>query len=440
MRAELEVTVSEALKIVLDAVGPVRTSRAEIPYCVGSVLAEPIKARWDVPPLDNSAMDGFAVRSCDLANATPENPGTLDVIESLPAGRMAAKAVRDGSAIRIMTGAPIPGGADAVVPIEDVVVDGNRIVISHTVQPRTHIRLAGEDVKSGDEVLLPGTVLSPAAVGMLASLGCKTVLVHRQPQVSVLSTGDELVDVDGDRSGGRIIASNTYSLSAQILQCGARPIIAEIAGDTATSIEERIAEIRGADVMVTSGGVSMGDYDLVIPVLESLGCKILFNSVKMRPGHPTTFGVLDGKPVFALPGNPVSCMVAFEQFVRPVLLRMMGHTEIHRPTVRARLTHNLRQKPGRLSFIRALVTATPDGLLVSATGSQSSGVLTSMVRANGLLLFPRDMSEMPVGHEAEVQIIDSGFWQVYAAARYGFTGADAATLQASAAATLSGKP
>lgn len=440
MKAELEVTVSEALRIVLDAVGPVRTSRAEIPFCVGSVLAESIIARWNVPPLDNSAMDGFAVRSCNLANATPGNPGILNVIENLPAGRMAARDVRDGTAVRIMTGAPIPAGADAVVPIENVVFDGDRIAISHAVQPGTHIRLAGEDVKSGDEVLLPGTVLSPAAVGMLASLGYRTVLVHRQPRVSVLSTGDELVDVDGDRSGGRIIASNTYSLSAQILQCGASPMIAEIAVDTAASIKARIAEVGGADVMVTSGGVSKGDYDLVIPALESLGCKILFNSVKMRPGHPTTFGVLDGKPVFALPGNPVSCMVAFEQFVRPVLMRMMGHKHTRRPVVRARLTHTLRQKPGRLSFVRALVTATPEGLLVSATGSQSSGVLRSMVSANGLLLFPKDMSEMSMGHEAEVQIIDPGFWQVYTATRHGFAGAGVATTQASVAATLRGKP
>lgn len=440
MKAELEVTVSEALRIVLDAVGPVRISRAEIPFCVGSVLAEPIRARWNVPPLDNSAMDGFAVRSCNLTNATPGNPEILDVIESLPAGHMTARDVRDGTAIRIMTGAPIPAGADAVVPIENVVVDGNRIAISHAVQPGMHIRLAGEDVKSGDEVLLPGTVLSPAAVGMLASLGYRTVLVHRQPQVSVLSTGDELVDVGGDRSGGRIIASNTYSLSAQILQCGASPMIAAIAVDTVTSIKERIAEVGGADVIVTSGGVSKGDYDLVIPALESLGCKILFSSVKMRPGHPTTFGVLDGKPVFALPGNPVSCMVAFEQFVRPVLMRMMGHKHTRRPVVRARLTHTLRQKPGRLGFIRALVTATPEGLLVSAAGSQSSGVLRSMVNANGLLLFPEDMSEMPMGHEVEVQIIDSGFWQMYTVTRHGFTGAGIATTQASVAITLSGEP
>ncbi|MHB1222477.1 MAG: molybdopterin molybdotransferase MoeA [Gemmatimonadaceae bacterium] len=405
------IAVGEAREIVLGAVHPIGTEKVPITESLGRVLAETVTSPWDIPPLDNSAMDGFAVRAAELVQASPEHPVSLEVIEELPAGRMAAKTVGEGTAIRIMTGAPIPAGADAVVRMEDSRAEGPLVLVQAAVQRGEHVRRAGEDVQRGQVVLETGLILTPAAIGMLSSLGHALVRVNQRPRVAVLSTGDELVDIDGDRRDGRIIASNTYSLAAQVRECGAIPVVLGIAPDTREAVEAGFREAMNCDVILSSGGVSVGDYDFVNDVLRRLGSEMKFWRVAMKPGHPLAFGLLGGRPVFGLPGNPVSCMVSFEQFVRPALLRMMGHGHLLRPLVRARLSQTLRQKPGRTAFIRAIVTRAQDGLAVATTGSQSSGVLLSMVRANGLLVFPADQTELSEGSWADVQIIDPAFWR-----------------------------
>ncbi len=405
------ITVGEAREIVLGDVHPVGTEKIPIPESLGRVLAETVTSPWDIPPVDNSAMDGFAVRAAELVRASPEHPVSLEVIEELPAGRIAKRSVGEGTAIRIMTGAPIPAGADAVVRMEDSRSEGSLALMQVAVQRGEHVRRAGEDVQRGQTVLETGIMLTPAAIGMLASLGRAFVRVNQQPRVAVLSTGDELVDVDGDRRDGKIIASNTYSLAAQVRECGAIPVVLGIAADTREAVEAGFREAMTCDVILSSGGVSVGDYDFVNDVLRHLGSEMKFWRVSMKPGHPLAFGLLGGKPVFGLPGNPVSCMVSFEQFVRPALLRMMGHRHIFRPVVRARLSRTLRQKPGRTAFLRVIVTRVRDGLAVDTTGNQSSGVLLSMVQANGLLVFPADQAELAQGSWADVQIIDPAFWR-----------------------------
>jgi len=406
------VTVIAAQEIVLGHARSTGTERVSILECLGRVLAETVVSPWDIPPLDNSAMDGFAVRRAELVHASPECPVSLEVIEELPAGRIAARAVGPGTAIRIMTGAPIPAGADAVVRMEDTHVEGTRVLVQVAVHPGEHIRRSGEDVRHGEVTLESGCLLTPAAIGMLASLGRAFVQVTQRPRVAVLATGDELVDIGGDRRDGKIIASNLYGLAAQVRECGAIPEVLGIASDTREAIEAGLRQAMACDVILTSGGVSLGDRDLVNEVLHHLGHEMHFWHVAMKPGRPLAFGLLGRSPVFGLPGNPVACMISFEQFVRPALLRMMGHRRLFRSSVQARLQETVHQQPGRTTFTRAVVTRAQDGLVVTTTGTQSSGVLRSMVQANGLLVFPADQAELPAGSSVEVQIIDPGFWMV----------------------------
>lgn len=408
------ITVARARDVVLSAVRALGTEKVPISEGLGRVLAEAVSSPWDLPPRDNTAMDGFAVRFADVASASPTHPVRLRVLESLPAGYVASQPITSGTAIRIMTGAPIPEGADAIVRREDTQADDSSVSILAAVGPGEHIRRAGEDVREGQEVLRAGTVLTAAAIGMLASLGRAFIHVAQRPRVAVISTGDELVDVDGNARDGRIIASNTYSLAAQVLECGGIPVLLGIAPDTKDAIGAKFREAMSCDVILSSGGVSVGDYDFINDVLRDLGSEMKFWKVAMKPGHPLAFGLLGGKPTFGLPGNPVSCMVSFEQFARPALLRMMGHRDIFRPVVRARLTETHRQKPGRTTFLRAIVERDGHDLTVHTTGTQSSGVLLSMVRANGLLIFPSDCVELAEGSFVDVQIIDPSFWQVSA--------------------------
>lgn len=402
--------VDEARDIILGAVSPLGTEQVPLPEALGRVLAETVSAPWDVPPLDNSAMDGYAVRAADVAGAAPGRPARLAVLEEVPAGRLPVHRVREGTASRIMTGAALPEGADAVVRVEDTESSGAEVRVLAAAEPGLNVRRAGEDVTAGQKVIEAGTPLTPAAVGMLASLGRATIRVVQRPRVAILSTGDELVDVDGDRSGGRIIASNAYSLAAQVREAGALPVALPIAPDRPDVIEARFREAANADVVLSSGGVSVGAHDYIKEVLERLGSEMRFWRVAMKPGHPLVFGTLGGRPVFGLPGNPVSCMVSFEQFVRPALLKMMGRRDLFRPVVRASLRETLRQKRGRRTFVRARVSRERDGLSVISTGSQSSGVLLSMLRANGLLIFPEDRAELAEGTQVDVQIIDPSFW------------------------------
>jgi len=391
------ITPAEALQIVLEHTPLLGAETAAVADARGRVLTEGIRSTRQLPPSDNSAMDGFAVRSADLVSASAEHPVVLEVIAEIPAGGSAERALRPGEAARILTGAPIPPG---------------QVRVRVSPEPHTHIRDAGEDVALGDQVLDPGAVIGPAEIGMLASLGRSVVSVHQRPRVAILSGGDELVEPDGDTSGGRIVASNSYSIAAQCREVGAEPIYLGIARDTPDDIEQRMRAGLHADVLVSSAGISVGDRDYVRGVLEKLGCSLLFWGVKMKPGYPLAFGRFEaggGPLVFGLPGNPVSAMVTFEQFVRPALRKMAGRRSLFRPTVRARLADGLQKRTGRLHFVRVDLERDGDEVVARHTGNQSSGALRSMLLARGLLIFPAEASELREGDTATVQILDEDF-------------------------------
>lgn len=407
------ITAAEAQAIILDeapVLGPERIAAVD---ALGRILCEPIHAVRDLPPADNSAMDGFALRSADVEGASREAPALLEVTFAVPAGAIPEKSVESGCAARILTGAPLPAGADSVVRQEDTERDGDRLRVFVSSPLRDNIRDAGEDVRAGEEVLPIGKRIGPAEIGMLASLGRTLVAVSQRPRVAILSSGDELVEPDGDVDGGRIVSSNSYSIAAQCREIGADPIYVGIAKDTAQDLELHFRAALRADVVVSSAGVSVGDHDYVRSVLEKLGCSLLFWGVKIKPGYPLAFGRFAGDTgplVFGLPGNPVSAMMTFEQFVRPALRKMTGSRSWFRPVVRARLRGELRKKAGRLHFVRVRLTHSGDVVFADTTGNQSSGVLRSMTRAQGLLIFPAEATHLAEGDSVDVQVLDGEFF------------------------------
>ncbi|MEK7850907.1 MAG: gephyrin-like molybdotransferase Glp, partial [Deltaproteobacteria bacterium] len=314
-----------------------------------------------------------------------------------------------GEAVRIMTGAPVPKGADTVVMVEDTEKEGERARIFRETPLGENIRKAGEDIKSGELVVPRGTVIRPAEVGIIATCGRAFVSVYQRPRVAVVSTGDELVDVDEELSEGKILSSNSYTLSSMAAECGADAFQLGIAKDTREALKEKLQQALHADVIITSGGVSEGDFDFVKDVLKELGSEMKFWKVAMKPGKPLAFGTIGGKPAFGLPGNPVSCMVCFEQFARPSLLKMMGHGKIYRPTIQATLKEDIKKKSGRKHFIRSFVRLEDGHYTVTTTGDQGSGILKSMVAANGLLIFSEELSVLKAGDTVKVQLIDRSF-------------------------------
>lgn len=394
-------TFTEARDIILDRVAPLGVERVGILEAVGRVLAEDLTAPWEMPLCDNSAMDGFAVRAADCG----EGPVSLKVTGYIPAGGRPGGPVEPGCAIRIMTGAPVPPGCDAVVPVEETEDEGATVRITASVTPRQHIRFKGEDVATGDIVIPAGTLLQPPEISMLASFGKALVPVFRKARVAILSTGDELIELGEPPAPGTIINSNTLSLAAAVRQCGAEPVIIGIARDNRESHREKLAEGLRADALITSAGVSAGDRDLVRDVLAELGAEQLFWKVDMKPGGPTAFSMHGPVPVFSLPGNPVSTMVTFELFVRPALLRMMGHQRVARPFVKATLREEARKKPGKANFLRVQVTVSDGRFVASTAGDQHTGILRTMVRANGLVLLPGEASVVPAGNEVDLMIL-----------------------------------
>ena len=406
-------TPAEAQGIIQDETPVLGPERVALSDALGRVLAESVAATRNLPPADNSAMDGYALRSSDVAGASAEQPTRLRVAFAVPAGSTPTQEVEAGTAARILTGAPIPAGADSVIRQEDTQLEGDDVLVKVASPPRDNVRDVGEDVRSGEVVLPAGRRVGPAEVGMLASLGRTVVTVHQRPRVAILSSGDELVEPDGDVAGGRIVSSNSYSIAAQCAEIGAEPVYIGIANDTREDIDRHFRAALRADVIVSSAGVSVGDRDYVRDVIEKLGCSLIFWGVKMKPGYPLAFGRFAGEAgplVFGLPGNPVSAMMTFEQFVRPALRKMMGFPKWYRPVVRARLGETLTKKSGRLHFVRVTLERRGDEITAISTGNQSSGVLRSMTRAQGLLIFPADASEMSEGSEADVQVIDEAFF------------------------------
>jgi molybdopterin molybdotransferase len=400
------ISVEAALEKILSHIQPLGFEKVSLLEAQGRVIAEDIYATRDIPPLDNSAMDGYAVRSEDIQEASSSRPVRLEIIEDLPAGSVSRKTVGKGEAIRIMTGAPIPRGADTVVQVEDTAKEDRYTQIFRAVPLGENIRRAGEDVGKGDRVIAKGDLIRPAEVGMLASVGRSFVSVYQRPQVAILCTGEELVDVDGELGEGKIVSSNSYTLAAQVKDAGAIPIQLGIARDRKEDIEQKLRQGIRADVLISSAGISVGDYDLVKDVLKDLGMEMVFWKVAMKPGKPLAFGTIGGKPAFGLPGNPVSSMVSFEQFVRPSLLKMMGHHQLFRPMIEAILKEDIRKEPGRRHYIRAVVSFDKDRYFVTTTGEQGSGMLRSMVRANGLAIIPEDKEKVKAGEKVLVQLID----------------------------------
>ena len=405
------IRVEEALELILRSFSPLGLEKVGILDALGRVLGEDIAAPRDIPPKDNSAMDGYALRWQDTWGASPKSPVVLDVTEDIPAGHIPRIKISAGQAARIMTGAPIPAGANAVLRMEDSKKAGRRVRIMAEVKKGQDIRRAGEDVQAGSLVIRRGTVVRPAEVGMLASLGRSFVFVHQRPVVAVLATGNELIDIDGPSSPWSIISSNSYSLTAQVLECGAVPLQLGIARDNRADLIAKLRAASRADIIISSGGVSVGDYDLVKDIMKEVGNRMQFWQVAMRPGKPLAFGAIQGIPVFGLPGNPVSSMISFEQFVRPSLLKMMGHRDLFRMAVRAFLEEEVTKIPGARIFLRAVVRRDRDRFTVATTGDQGSGILTSMVRANGLIILPEDVSTARKGDEVTVQLLDRSLLQ-----------------------------
>ena len=408
------ISVEAALEIILSEIKPLGLERKSILSTLGRVLGEDICASVDNPPWDNSAMDGYALRASDTKGASRGKPVILRIIEDLPAGYVAKKTIKRGETVRIMTGAPIPRGADAVVMVEDterLEVRGKRLEVKifREAKIRDNIRRAGEDFKKGALVLKKGTVIRAAEVGMLATVGKPNVCVYQRPKVAVLSTGDELAEIEETPSSGKIVNSNSYAISAQIKACGAVPVQLGIARDAKKDLMDKLSYGLASDCIVSSGGVSVGDFDFVKDVLKEMGSEMRFWKVAIKPGKPLAFGIINGKPVFGLPGNPVSAMVAFEQFVRPAILKMMGVRNIFRKSLTALLTSSLNKKAGRMHFIRAVLEEKNGQFYVTPLEGQGSGVLSSMVMANSLIILPEDAKDAAKGSKVKVQPLDSGF-------------------------------
>jgi molybdopterin molybdotransferase len=397
--------VDAALKTVLASVRGLGSECVPIREALGRILAQDVAARRDVPPWDNSSVDGYAVRAADVTSASRERPVVLTVVDEIPAGRMPTKTVTSGCAARIMTGAPVPSGADAVVMVEDTSLDGDRVSIGAAPEVGDSVRRRGQDVREGAIVISAGRRLRPADVGMAASLGYAELEVGRRPRVGILATGDELIDVDEPPQPDRLYDVNSYAIAAQVAEAGGSPVALGIARDTRASLRDSLARLDGLDAVVVCGGVSVGKFDFVKDVLTDLGMVMEFWRVAMKPGSPMAFGSIGGRPVFGLPGNPVSSMVTFEVFVRPALLRMAGAGVLGRPAVAAELAEDVEAPAGKTHFVRVRLWRDGSRLRASPTGSQDSGVLTSMVRADGLLIIGQDTRRIRAGQTVDVRLL-----------------------------------
>ena len=420
--------VEEALSRILELVSVMPAERRALGAATGQVLAEDIVAPFEIPPHDNTAMDGYAVQAADTAGASAAAPAELRVVGELAAGYLYEGRVGPGEAVRIMTGAPMPEGADAIVPFEETDETGLRapgqahgaqqgVRVLQAARVGANIRRVGEDVQRGATILTRGLVLRGAEIAVLASMGIAEVLVVRRPRVAILSTGDELLAPGEEPQPGKIYDSNSYGLAALVEEYGGVPVLSGIARDTVEALTAKIEEaVEAADMVVTSAGVSRGDFDVVKEVLAREG-EVRFWTVRMKPGKPLAFGRFTGRhpdgsagrvvPHIGLPGNPVSSLLAFELFGRPALLKMQGREVQSRPTITAVADEAIVNTDGRRVYARAIVGREPDGRWhARLTGPQGSGVLTSMAYANGYAVCPAERDRVSVGEEVEVLMVD----------------------------------
>lgn len=412
-------SVEEALEKILNEIDTLEEESVPILESLGQVLAEDIKSDINVPPLDNSAMDGYAVRSGDTTGASEKTPVFLRVIDTVMAGSISRHEVVPGTAVRIMTGAPVPGGADSVVQFEKTDEEKRkasapdepavRVGILSEARPGLNIRKAGEDIARGTVALKKGNIIRAAEIGLMASLGYGQVKAIRRPVVAILSTGNELVEVDKPLTEGKIHDSNAYSIASLVRRYGCIPKMLGIARDEEASLVSKLKQAQDADILLTTGGVSMGDYDMVKDILARDG-EMVFWKVRVKPGKPLAFGKIKGKdksiPHLGLPGNAVSCMVSFELFVRPALLKMMGKKNFTKPSVEAIMEDSVKNDAGRRIYDRAIIERRNGHYYARLTGPQGSGILNSMSQANGLVLIPEDRKMVNKGETVQVLMLD----------------------------------
>jgi len=400
------ISAEKALRIILDAVPAARGESVRLGRAAGRTAAEDITSGDDIPPFDNSSMDGFALRCADVASAGDGHPVRLTVAGESSAGNPYGKRLRTGTAVRVMTGGVIPHGADTVVPVEHAEPAGECAVLLRSPSPRgAFIRRKGEDIRRGRRVIARGELLTPPHVGVLAAIGRESVRVAVRPRTAILATGDELVPPGRTPGPGRIRNSSSYALMGMVKESGGTPVFLGIARDRKKAILKKVAEGLASDILLLTGGVSVGAHDYVGEVLHRAGVEIRFWKVNIRPGSPLLFGVARRTLVFGLPGNPVSTAVTFLQFVRPALRRMLGRTEIFPPRFTAVAEEPLDPAGTRRSYLRGIVRREGGTLRVKTTGSQSSGVMTSMLLANCLIILPEGGKRMSAGSEVEIEFL-----------------------------------
>lgn len=401
------ISVEEAQKIVLNAGLKTGVKKLPILESLGLTIAEDIISSYDIPIYDNSAMDGYAVRAIDTNGAEKSYPIRLVLMgEDIPAGRIPKSTVNPGLCMPIMTGAPLPEGADSVVKKEDTSRDTVSIMVFREIEKGENVRYRGEDIKNGSTVFKKGDRINPATIGVLASLGKSEVKVYGSPVVGVLATGDEIIGIDEELIAGKVRDSNSYSLSAQIKEMGIEYKRLGKAPDDETLLLKKIKDgLDECDILLLSGGISSGDYDLVKDTLEGMGAKLNFWKVNQKPGKPLAFFEYGNKYIFGLPGNPVSVMVCFEMYVRPMIRRSMGICNLFRPEVIAEALHDLKNKTGRVNFVRVILEKKDGEYFFKSTGMQGSGILTSMARANGIARFPADMGNVVKGSKVKVYLL-----------------------------------
>jgi len=399
------ISVEEARESILSQISILPKEKVVIDKTLGRYLAENIVSDRNIPLWDNSAMDGYALHHEDIISPKTR----LKIIYDLPAGSSPKGPVKNGEAVRIMTGAPMPPGSDAVVKREDTIETPDEVIVLKPPQKDENVRYRGEDIKEGDVILSKGDYIGPAQVGILASLQRLSVYCYQRPVVAILATGDELIDIDGRLSPGAIVASNSYTLTSLVKICGAIPLYLGISKDNKKELQKFLLAAKRADLILTSGGVSVGDYDIVKEVMSSKKNHVEFWQVEMKPGKPLVFGNIGDTPAIGLPGNPVSSMVSFYQFARPAILRMMGAKNLLLPRVTAKIKTSVRKKTDRRHYLRGILKRDGADLTVDLTGPQGSGILSSMSKANCLIVLPKEKGAISPGEMVECEVIQASW-------------------------------